>query len=53
VRLDGIDVSLFAQNLTNDLPVLFRNRDVQYTGSLYFERSARPRTFGLTVTYRR
>ena len=53
VRLDGIDVSLFAQNLTNDLPVLFRNRDIQYTGSLYFERSARPRTFGLTVTYRR
>lgn len=53
IRLDGIDVSVFAQNLTNDLPVLFRTRDVAYLGSLYFERSARPRTFGLTVTYRR
>jgi len=53
VRLNGIDLSLFAQNLTNDLPVLFRTRDVAYPGSLYFERSARPRTFGMTVTYRR
>jgi len=53
VRLDQIDVSIFAQNLTNDLPVLFRSRDVAYPGSLYFERSARPRTFGLTVAYRR
>jgi hypothetical protein len=53
MRVGGVDPSLCVQNLTNDLPVLFRTRDVAYEGSLYFERSAHPRTFGLTVTYRR
>ncbi len=52
IRLDTIDVSLFAQNVTNDLPVLYTNRDVTYV-DLYFARSARPRTFGVTVTVRR
>ena len=41
------------QNVTNDLPVLYRTRDVAYDGSLYFERSVRPRTYGVTVTVRR
>ena len=52
LRLDSIDVSLFAQNVTNDLPVLFTNRDVSYV-DLRFARSVRPRTFGATVTVRR
>ena len=53
LRLDTIDISAFVQNVTNDLPVLYRTRDVAYEGSLYFERSVRPRTYGLTVTVRR
>ncbi len=59
MRLKGFDLSLFANNLTNSQPVLFASRDIApspYTASptdlLYFERGVRPRTVGLTGTYR-
>ena len=49
--LGDAELSVFAQNLTNDLPVLYNNRDVGYTDQ-YFARSVRPRTFGVTLTFR-
>lgn len=53
LRWNGIDVSVFGQNLTNDHPILFESRDIAVPAeTLYFERSTRPRTFGLTGTYR-
>jgi hypothetical protein len=53
LRWSGIDLSVFGQNLTNDHPVLFKSRDsAAPTETLYFERSVRPRTFGVTGTYR-
>jgi hypothetical protein len=47
-------VSLFAQNLLDQNPVLFKSRDIanDATDNLYFARGVRPRTMGLTVTYR-
>jgi outer membrane receptor protein involved in Fe transport len=51
VRLSGVDLSLFAQNLTNAHPVLFRSRDTT-ASTLYYERSLQPRTLGITCTYR-
>jgi outer membrane receptor protein involved in Fe transport len=51
VRLRGVDLSLFAQNLTNAHPVLFRSRDTT-ASTLYYERSLQPRTVGITCTYR-
>ena len=51
MRWSGIDVSLFGQNLTNSHPLLVRSRDT--LGSpLYFDRSIRPLTIGVTATYR-
>jgi iron complex outermembrane receptor protein len=67
LRFSGVDVSLFASNLTNQHPLMFRSRDIAWdcaTGShcdpngpysidnLYFDRGVRPRTIGLTGTYR-
>jgi len=50
LRWSGVDISLFGQNLTNSHPLLVLSRDT--TGSpLYFGRSLRPRTIGLTATY--
>jgi outer membrane receptor protein involved in Fe transport len=51
VRWSGIDVSLYAQNLTNSHPLLFESRDIT-NENLYFARSTRPRTIGLTASYR-
>jgi outer membrane receptor protein involved in Fe transport len=51
VRVGGLDVSLFAQNVTDQHPVLFSARD-SLASDLYFERSVRPRTFGVTANYR-
>ena len=53
-RFSGFDVSLFAQNLTNTHPVLVRSRDINdsNTTQLYFEHGVRPRTIGVTATYR-
>ena len=68
LRFNGFDVSLFATNLLNDHPLLFASRDIAadcVTGSacapnsnpgstdnLYFGRGVRPRTIGITATYR-
>jgi iron complex outermembrane recepter protein len=51
MRWNGMDVSLYGQNLTNEHPLLFESRDTT-AEDLYFARSTRPRTIGLTATYR-
>jgi iron complex outermembrane recepter protein len=53
-RWNGYDISLFAQNLLDQHPVLFESRDIadDATDRLYFGRGVRPRTYGLTATYR-
>lgn len=53
LRFNGIDLSLFANNLTDAHPILFQSRDVAAPfDTLYFQRTQRPRTIGATVTYR-
>ena len=54
LRVRGLDVSVFANNLTNEHPQLFASRDVTVNSvdNLYYGRSVRPRTIGLTATYR-
>jgi hypothetical protein len=54
LRWHGYDVSLFGQNLLDQNPVLFKSRDIanNLTDNLYFARGVRPRTVGLTATYR-
>jgi len=54
LRFNGIDLSAYANNLTNSLPLMFESRDIAYTptDTLYFGRSVRPRTIGVTATYR-
>ena len=65
LRFDGFDVSLFANNLTNDHPTLFASRDLNdgcgaagqvcampAKDNLYYARGVRPRTVGITATYR-
>lgn len=53
-RFSGFDVSVFAQNLTNAHPVLIKSRDINLDSVtvLYFEHGVRPRTIGVTATYR-
>ena len=50
-RFDGIDLSLFADNLTNSRDLLARNHD-GLGGSLYYHQAFRPRTVGLTAQIR-
>jgi outer membrane receptor protein involved in Fe transport len=54
LRVDAFDVSLYANNITNANPLMFEARDIAYTptDTLYFGRSVRPRTIGLTAIYR-
>jgi len=66
VRFSGFDLSLYANNLTNSHPLLFESRDIApyslgpgtngatgpTTDNLYFARGVRPRTVGVTATYR-
>jgi outer membrane receptor protein involved in Fe transport len=67
VRFNGLDLSAYANNVTNSNPLLFNERDIYpYAGppgtgtsqlgptteNLYFGRGVRPRTIGLTATYR-
>jgi iron complex outermembrane recepter protein len=52
LRWGGIDLSLFAQNLTDSHPLLSHTRDTT-TSDLFFDHSVRPRTIGITATYRR
>ena len=52
-RFAGFDLSLYAQNLTNAHPTLFKSRDIAADfDQLYFARGVRPRTIGITGTYR-
>jgi outer membrane receptor protein involved in Fe transport len=64
LRFDGFDLSLFANNVTNEHPAEFVSRDINdncttgapcgppVTDNLYFARGERPRTVGITATYR-
>ncbi|HTV98624.1 MAG TPA: TonB-dependent receptor [Steroidobacteraceae bacterium] len=52
LRFGGIDLSLFAQNLTDSHPVLSHTRDTT-TSDLFYDHTVRPRTVGVTATYRR
>lgn len=53
VRFNGFDVSLFANNVTDAHPQLFTSRDIASAADpQYYARSVRPRTIGLTATYR-
>ena len=51
MRFGGVDVSVFGRNLLNDAPIL----GVSHDGAgdpLYYATTIRPRTIGLTATYR-
>ena len=54
LRFNGIDLSVYGNNLTNAHPLMFEARDIAYTPTddLYFGRGVRPRTLGITGTYR-
>ena len=54
LRFNGIDLSVYGNNLTNAHPQVFESRDVSYTptDTLYFARGVRPLTIGVTATYR-
>jgi outer membrane receptor protein involved in Fe transport len=53
MRWNGFDVSLFANNVTDTHPQLFLSRDIAAPfDQQYFARSVRPRTIGITATYR-
>jgi hypothetical protein len=51
LRWNGFDLSLFAQNLCDSHPVLSHTRDTN-DSDLFYEHTMRPRTFGITATYR-
>jgi outer membrane receptor protein involved in Fe transport len=53
-RWSGYDVSLFADNVLDQHPLMFKSRDIAYdpVDQLYFGRGVRPRTVGVTATYR-
>lgn len=51
LRWSGFDISLFANNVLNALPVLITGHDTT-TSLLYYQHTWRPRTLGLTGTYR-
>ena len=53
-RFNGVDLSVYGNNLTNAHPLMYEARDI-YSSSidtLYFGRSVRPLTVGMTATYR-
>ena len=54
LRWNGYDISFFANNVLDQHPLLFETRDIanDQTDNLYFGRSVRPRTLGVTATYR-
>ena len=53
-RWHGYDVSVFADNVLDQHPELFKSRDIadDNIDRLYFGRGVRPRSYGLTATYR-
>ena len=57
MRFNGVDLSVYANNITNSDPLMFEARDIAPLGGpttddLYFARGVRPRTIGLTALYR-
>jgi iron complex outermembrane receptor protein len=67
LRFNGFDISAYANNVTDAHPLMFEARDIApYAGApgtgaselgpttdnLYFARGVRPRTIGVTATYR-
>jgi iron complex outermembrane recepter protein len=56
LRFSGLDLSVYGNNLTNSNPLMFESRDIAVfpvsTDNLYFGRGVRPRTIGVTATYR-
>jgi len=67
MRFNGMDFSAYVNNVTNSHPLMFESRDIAPTAGppgtggsqmgpttddLYFARSVRPRTIGVTATYR-
>ena len=54
LRFNGFDISMYADNVTNAHPLMFESRDIadSATDQLYFGRGVRPRTIGVTATYR-
>ncbi len=67
LRFNGLDISAYANNVMNSNPLIFEARDIAPTAGppgagangmspttdeLYFGRGVRPRTIGLTATYR-
>jgi iron complex outermembrane receptor protein len=51
MRWNGFDLSLFGRNLTDSHPLLSQTRDTN-ASDLFFAHSIRPRTVGVTATYR-
>jgi hypothetical protein len=58
-RFSGVDLSIYGNNLTNAHPLMYAARDIYplpltapTTDTLYFGRSVRPLTVGVTATYR-
>ncbi|MBS0419708.1 MAG: TonB-dependent receptor [Proteobacteria bacterium] len=51
MRFGGFDISVFGRNLLNDTPVLGRNHD-SVGDPLYYATTVRPRTIGITGTYK-
>jgi iron complex outermembrane receptor protein len=51
LRFNGIDLSIFGTNLTNSHPLLYTSHD-ELTSPLYYQYTQRPRTIGVTATYR-
>jgi outer membrane receptor protein involved in Fe transport len=67
LRFNGLDISAYANNVTNAHPLMFEARDIAPTAGppgtgasqlgpttddLYYGRGVRPRTIGVTATYR-
>jgi outer membrane receptor protein involved in Fe transport len=53
-RFNGVDLSIYGNNLTNEHPLMYAARDI-YSDSLdklYFGRGVRPLTIGVTAAYR-
>lgn len=52
-RCNGLDLSVYANNLTNSQPLMIESRDIanNSTDLLYFGRGGRPRTYGVTMVY--
>jgi hypothetical protein len=51
LRFNGLDISAYANNVTNAHPLMFESRDL-VSDNLYYARGVRPRAIGITATYR-